>query len=206
MSYLYDSLARYGDIYALKLNLSPKKVINQLKLYESDWVAYNPRKNIPRKGLSITSLDGGLSGIPDLDSIREYNIKHNLDLDETDFNKKTELWPLVQDALTPFENYLGRTHFIRMDRTGCFPPHRDDYSIDVNSFRLFIAIDGCNPPDNYFIIEEKICNFIPGKVYFINTCKEHTVFTTGSQSTFVVANITISDESVNTVLNNLLIS
>tara|TARA_A100001011_G_scaffold361461_1_gene409591 strand:- start:661 stop:1281 length:621 start_codon:yes stop_codon:yes gene_type:complete len=206
MSYLYDSLARYGDIYALKLNLSPKKVINQLKLYDSDWVAYNPRKNIPRKGLSITSLDGGLSGIPDLDSIRDYNIKHNLDLDETDFNKKTELWPLVQDALTPFENYLGRTHFIRMDRTGCFPPHRDDYSIDVNSFRLFIAIDGCNPPDNYFIIEEKICNFIPGKVYFINTCKEHTVFTTGSQSTFVVANIIISDESVNTVLNNLLIS
>ena len=206
MSYLYDSLARYGDIYALKLNLDPKKVMNELKLYNSDWVAYNPRKNIPRKGLSITSLDGGLSGIPDLDSIREYNIKHNLDLDETDFNKKTELWPLVQDALTPFENYLGRTHFIRMDRTGCFPPHRDDYSIDVNSFRLFIAIDGCNPPDNYFIIEEKICNFIPGKVYFINTCKEHTVFTTGSQSTFVVANITISDESVNTVLNNLLIS
>ena len=206
MSYLYDSLARYGDIYALKLNLDPKKVMNELKLYDSDWVAYNPRKNILRKGLSITSLDGGLSGIPDLDSIREYNIKHNLDLDETDFNKKTELWPLVQDALTPFENYLGRTHFIRMDRTGCFPPHRDDYSIDVNSFRLFIAIDGCNPPDNYFIIEEKICNFIPGKVYFINTCKEHTVFTTGSQSTFVVANITISDESVNTVLNNLLIS
>ena len=206
MSYLYDSLARYGDIYALKLNLDPKKVMNELKLYNSDWVAYNPRKNILRKGLSITSLDGGLSGIPDLDSIREYNIKHNLDLDETDFNKKTELWPLVQDALAPFENYLGRTHFIRMDRTGCFPPHRDDYSIDVNSFRLFIAIDGCNPPDNYFIIEEKICNFIPGKVYFINTCKEHTVFTTGSQSTFVVANITISDESVNTVLNNLLIS
>ena len=206
MSYLYDSLARYGDVYALNLDLSPSKVMDELKLYESDWVAYNPRKNIPRKGLSITSLDGRLSGIPDLDSVREYNIKHNLDLDETSFNKKTELWPLVQDALAPFENYLGRTHFIRMERTGCFPPHRDQYSIDVNSFRLFIAIDGCNPPDNYFIIDEKIYNFTPGKVYFINTCKEHTVFTTGSQSTFVVANIIISDKSVNTVLNNLLIS
>ena len=206
MSYLYDSLARYGDVYALNLDLTPSKVMDELKLYESDWVAYNPRKNIPRKGLSITSLDGGLSGIPDLDSVREYNIKHNLDLDETSFNKKTELWPLVQDALAPFENYLGRTHFIRMERTGCFPPHRDQYSIDVNSFRLFIAIDGCNPPDNYFIIDEKIYNFTPGKVYFINTCKEHTVFTTGSQSTFVVANIIISDKSVNAVLNNLLIS
>ena len=168
MSYLYDSLARYGDVYALNLDLSPSKVMDELKLYESDWVAYNPRKNIPRKGLSITSLDGGLSGIPDLDSVREYNIKHNLDLDETSFNKKTELCAfLVQDALAPFENYLGRTHFIRMERTGCFPPHRDQYSIDVNSFRLFIAIDGCNPPDNYFIIDEKIYNFTPVEKYIL---------------------------------------
>lgn len=206
MSYLYDSLVRYGDVYALNLDLSPNKVIDELRLYETDWVAYNPRKNIPRKGLSITSLDGGLSGIPDLDSVKEYNIKHNVNLDETSFNKRTELWPLVQDALAPFENYLGRTHFIRMERTGCFPPHRDQYSIDVNSFRLFIAINGCNPPDNYFIVDGKIHNFIPGKVYFINTCKEHTVFTTGSESTFVVANIIISDKSVNAVLNNLLVS
>ena len=206
MSYLYDSLARYGDVYSLKLSVNEIDLMNKLKLYKNEWVKYNPRKDIPRYGLSITSLDGGLSGIPDLDSVKEYNTKHNLDLDETNFNKKTELWPLVQDALAPFENYLGRTHFIRMERTGCFPPHRDQYSIDVNCFRLFIAIDGCNPPDNYFIIDEKIYHWEHGRVYFINTCKEHTVFTTGFQSTFVVANIIISDESVNAVLKNLLIS
>ena len=203
MSYLYDSLARYGDVYSLKLSVNAIDLMNKLKLYKNEWVKYNPRKDIPRYGLSITSLDGGLSGIPDLDSIKEYNTKHNLDLDETNFNTKTELWPLVQDALAPFENYLGRTHFIRMERTGCFPPHRDQYSIDVNCFRLFIAIDGCNPPDNYFIIDEKIYHWEHGRVYFINTCKEHTVFTTGFQSTFVVANIIISDESVNAVLKNL---
>ena len=101
MSYLYDTLARYGDVYALSLH-TDRDILKELKKY--NWVQYNPRKNIPRRGLSITSLDGGLSGIPDLDSVKEYNIKHNLNLDETSFNQKTELWPLVESALKPFEN------------------------------------------------------------------------------------------------------
>lgn len=206
MSYLYDSLARYGDCYELNLNLDVKNTLKKLEVYSSQWVPYNPRKKIPRYGLSITSFDGGLSGIPDLDSIREYNIKNNLNLDETDFNQKTELWPLVSDALQPFEKHLGRTHFIRMDRTGCFPPHRDQYSRDLNSFRLFIPIEGCNPPDNYFILDEKILRFNHGKVYFINTCKEHTVFTTGSASMFAVANVILSQESIDAVLSNLSVS
>lgn len=203
MSYLYDCLARYGDVYPLNLNISCN-VTEQLKDYK--WIPYNPRKNIPRRGLSITSYDGGLSGIPDLDSVKEYNSKHNLNLDETSFQKKTELWPLVEKALKPFENHLGRTHFIQMDRTGCFPPHRDQFTIEVNTFRLFIALKNCNPPHNYFIIDNKIYNWDHGRVYFINTCKEHTVFTTGNTSTFCVANIIINDDSVQQVLNNLLVS
>lgn len=206
MSYLYDSLARYGDCYELDLHLDIKNTLRKLEDYSNKWVPYNPRKKIPRYGLSITSLDGGLSGIPDLDSVREYNIKNNLNLDETDFNQKTELWPLVESVFKPFENFLGRTHFIQMNRTGCFPPHRDQYSKDLNSFRLFIPIVGCNPPTNYFILDEKILRFEHGKVYFLNTCKEHTVFTTGMSSMFAVANIILKEESVNAVLNNLSIS
>ena len=206
MSYLYDSLARYGDVYPLKQMVNPYDVLKKLQLFKHDWIPYNPRKNIPRYGLSITSLDGGLSGIPDLDSVKEYNIKHNLKLDETDFNKKTELWPFIEKGLLPFENYLGRTHFIRLDRTGCFPPHRDQYSIELKSFRLFIPLENCNPPNTYFIIDDKIYHWEHGRVYFINTCKEHTIFTTLNQSTFVVANIIIDEQSVNTVLKNLLIS
>lgn len=203
---LYECLSRYGDFYELNLAVDTKLILKELELYAHNWVQYNPRKNIPRKGLSITSLDGGLSGVPDLDSVREYNIQNNVDLDETDFNTKTELWPLVSDALVPFEKHLGRTHFIRMDRTGCFPPHRDQYSRKLNSFRLFIPIEGCNPPDNYFILDEKILKFEHGKVYFLNTCKEHTTFTTGSSSLFVVANVILNEESVDAVLSNLRIS
>ena len=206
MSYLYDCLTRYGDCYELNFEVDKKLIDNELLFFKNDWVQYNPRKNIPRYGLSITSLDGGLSGIPDLDSVREYNIKNNLKLDEIDFNKKTEVWDLVDAGLKEFDGHLGRTHFIRMDQTGCFPPHRDQYSREINSFRLFIPIKRCNPPDSYFILDNKILNFTVGKVYFINTCKEHTIFTTGEYSLFVVANIILSEESVDKVLNNLSIT
>ena len=44
MSYLYDVLARYGDVYGLKCELNSGRVMDELKLYEDDWVQYNPRK------------------------------------------------------------------------------------------------------------------------------------------------------------------
>jgi len=203
---LYECLTRYGDCYQLNFSISQKQILQELKLYKNDWVNYNPRKNIPRYGLSITSLDGGLSGIPDLDSVREYNIKNNLNLDETDFNQKTELWNLVAPTFSEFDKHLGRTHFIKMYQTGCFPPHRDQYFRELNSFRLFLPIKGCNPPDSYFILDNKILNFDHGKLYFINTCKEHTLFTTGNESLFIVANVILNDLSVDAVLNNLSIS
>ncbi len=206
MSYLYDCLIRYGDAYALKNRANPAEINKGLLPYSKKWVKYNPRKPIPREGLSITSLDGGLSGVPDLDSVREYNNKHKLNLDETDFNQKTELWPIIRNVLEPYENYLGRTHFIRMMQGGCFPPHRDLYSREVNSFRLFLPLVGCNPPDSYFILNNNILHFDHGSLYFLDTCKEHTVFTTGMFSLFVVANIIISEESVDTVLKNMRLS
>lgn len=202
MSYLFDNLTRYGDFYELKYRVDLAK-LEELKLYKYDWVQYNPRKNIERYGLSITSLDGELSGIPDLDSIREYNKKNNLQLDEPDFNVKTELWPLVSDCLEPFEKHLGRTHFIRMPRGGHFPPHRDQYSRNFSTFRLFIPLRACNPPQSYFILEDKILRFNHGNAYFINTCKEHTIFTMSEESLFVVANIITNEESIDTVLQNL---
>lgn len=203
MSYLYDCLTRYGDCYALKQSLRVTDVQNALEQYKDKWVQYNPRKKINRQGLSITSLDGGLSGIPDLDSVKEWNIKHNVNLDEEDFTQKTELWPIVENALKPYEKFLGRTHFIRMGRTGCFPTHRDQFKREVKSLRLFIPIVNCNPPHNYFILDDKILNFDHGQVYFLNTCKEHTTFTVRETSIFVVANVVVSEQSVDTILKNL---
>ena len=40
----------------------------------------------------------------------------------------------------PFEGYVGRSHFIRMDKGGHFPPHRDHMLPEVDTMRLFIPI------------------------------------------------------------------
>lgn len=206
MSYLYDCLTRYGDCYSLRGYINPDYVQDSLRQFDQTWVQYNPRKNIPRWGLSITSFDGQMTGIPDLDSIKDYNEKHGTSLSEMSFTEPTAAWPIVQPVLRQFEPHLGRTHFIKMDVGGCFPTHRDQYARELESFRLFIPIANCNPPFSYFILDNKILTFDHGWVYFINTCKEHTFFTTLDQSMFVVANVALNEHSVDAVLQSFSIT
>ena len=207
MIYLFDTIARYGDIIPLNYKLDYKKFEEGLKLFDDKWVQYNPRKNIPRYGLSITSLDGGFSGRPDLDSLKEYNIEHNLNLDEPDFKTLTPIWPYVESVLSKFKNHLGRTHIIKMSAGGQFPSHRDHYDRELPTCRLFIPIYNCNPPFNYFILDDNLLRFDHGRLYFLNTCKEHIVFTSGrggnQQSMFIVANLILTKESVDLVLHNM---
>ena len=207
MSYLFDTIARYGDIIPLKYKLDYKKFEEGLELFGDKWVQYNPRKNIPRYGLSITSLDGGFSGIPDLDSLKEYNEVHNLNLDEPDIKTLTPFWPYVESVLSQFKNHLGRTHIIKKSAGGQFPSHRDHYERENKSFRLFLPIYNCNPPFNYFILDDNLLRFDHGRLYFLNTCKEHIVFTSGrggnQQSMFIVANLILTEESTDLILHNM---
>ena len=48
---------------------------------------------------------------------------------------------------------------------------------EKKSFRLFLPIYKCNPPYNYFILDDKILHFEHNRLYYLNTCKEHIVFT-----------------------------
>ena len=224
MSHLLTRIALYGDVLSLKMMLDYKKFEKGLKLYDDKWVQYNPRKNIPREGLSITSLDGGFSGIPDLDSLKEYNEQHNVNLDEPDITTKTPFYPYVESVLGKFKNHLGRTHLIRKYAGGQFPSHRDGYERDIPSFRLFLPIYNCNPPFNYFILDDKILRFEHGRMYFLNTLKEHIVITSARggppsggpdntknfipgggdlQSMYLVANINLNEESTDLVLHNM---
>tara|TARA_B100001245_G_scaffold232630_1_gene215187 strand:- start:66 stop:698 length:633 start_codon:yes stop_codon:yes gene_type:complete len=207
MSYLLTRIALYGDIIPLKYKLDYKKFEEGLELFKDKWVQYNPRKKIARYGLSITSLDGGFSGRPDLDSLKEYNIEHNLNLDEPDFKTLTPIWPYVESVLSKFKNHLGRTHIIKMSAGGQFPSHRDHYERENKTCRLFIPIYNCNPPFNYFILDDKVLHFDHGRLYFLNTCKEHIVFTSGrggdQQSMFIVANVNLTEESTDLILHNM---
>jgi hypothetical protein len=150
-------------------------------------------------------LDGKLSGIPDLDSLLEYNRENNTDISELDIDKPT---PVYEYALPYFKNiapYICRTHVIRLNPCGSFPIHRDNKTYDIESFRLFVPLSNCNPPITYFILEDKILHFNKGYVYFIDTCLEHVLFNASASKTssFIVINVKLCEESVDAVIKTL---
>ena len=202
VSNLYSTLTRFGDYYPLNLTGNANNIIEELN-NNFDWVKYNPRKNINREGLSITSLDGGLSGKPDLDSLYEYYFETGIAHSESDFNTKTPVYPLFSKWLDPFEKYLGRTHVIRLNSGGYFPPHRDNKSTSIKSFRLFLPLN-YSSSSIFFLLEDSKMNFENGKMYFIDTAKMHTLFNTDETPFyFVVANVILSEESVSETIKFL---
>ena len=201
-SSLYSTLTRFGDYYPLKLEHNTDGIIQDLDQF--DWVQYNPRKKIDRQGLSITSLDGGMSGMPDLDSLYDYYSETGIALDETNFTTKTPVYKYFKQWLDPLEAHLGRTHVIRLNQGAFFPPHRDNKHSNIDSFRLFLPLNYKNS-QNFFLLEDKKIEFKNGVMYFIDTAKMHTLFNTDEYPFyFVVANIILSKESVDATLQHLL--
>jgi hypothetical protein len=201
-SNLYSTLTRFGDYYPLKLKHETGSIIQDLEKF--NWVQYNPRKKIDRQGLSITSLDGGMTGIPDLDSLYDYYSQTGIALDETNFTTKTPVYEYFKQWLDPLEAHLGRTHVIRLNRGAFFPPHRDNKHSNIDSFRLFLPLN-YESNQNFFLLEDKKMEFKNGVMYFIDTAKMHTLFNTNDYPFyFVVANIILSKESVNATLQHLL--
>ena len=121
----YTSLLSFGDFIPLKLKCDVKKLFDEIKQFS--FSQYNPRKDIKRYGLSITSLDGSINGI-DLDSIKDYNIENKTEYDELSFNKLTDVYYSsneIQKVVKPFIKHLGRSHILYLPEGGYFPPHRD---------------------------------------------------------------------------------
>tara|TARA_B110000238_G_C16052270_1_gene406658 strand:+ start:293 stop:913 length:621 start_codon:yes stop_codon:yes gene_type:complete len=201
-SILYSTLTRFGEYYPLKLKNKVGNIVDTLN-NEFDWVQYNPRKNIDRQGLSVTSLDGGMSGKPDLDSLYEYYDQTGIVLNETNFTTKTPAYKYFKKWLDPLDGHLGRTHVIRLNRGGFFPPHRDNTHSNIESFRLFLPLT-YSSEQHFFLLEDKKMEFKNGEMYFIDTAKMHTLFCTGNNPFyFLVTNVILTQESVDATLKFL---
>ena len=191
----YNSLLSFGDLIPLKIKCDVKKLFNEVK--DFNYLQYNPRKDIKRYGLSITSLDGNMDGI-DLDSIKEYNIENNTEYDELSFQAFTSVYyesQEIQKITEPFLGHIGRSHILHLPEGGYFPPHRDlpVYVEQQNSLRVLVPLKGCNPPDMYFMYEDKPLHFEHGRAYFLNTNKAHNLFAF-KDSYMIVLNIKTSEE------------
>lgn len=90
---LYQQLFIYGDFIPLKFKIDLDLYNKEVGFFDNFWVDYNKHKgSTGRKGLSITSLDGGMSGDPDLQSLYEYSKKTGKNYSENQFNKPTEAY------------------------------------------------------------------------------------------------------------------
>lgn len=199
----YTMLTQYGNFYALNLHLNDPEGFVKWTEEQFEYVRYNPRKNIDRWGLSITSLDGGLSGRPDLDSLLEYNKEHNTTYKETDFTTKTPVYeyPGLQKILDPFEGEYHRTHILKLNPGGFFPPHRDIRGVHFRSFRLIVPLTNVNPPYANFVLEDKTLHWEQGQMYFVDTAKMHYLFNANvdTPSYWIVLNVNTNEHTVKTV-------
>jgi hypothetical protein len=203
---LYSNLTVYGNVYPTKIRLPDPDKFVQWTEENFTYVKYNPRKEINRFGLSITSLDGGLSGVSDLDSLAEYNLENSVSLHETSFNICTPVYdyPSLKQILFPIKDYIFRSHILKLNPGGFFPPHRDFRGSDFRSFRLIIPLKNMNPPECTFIVNNKIQYWKEGTVYFVDTAMMHYLFNASFNPAYmIVLNVGLDINSIKFVVNNM---
>jgi len=203
---LYNYLTAYGTVVETQFRLKNPHAYVQWTEENFDYVRYNPRKDVNRWGLSLTSLDGRMNGIPDLDSLSEYNIEHGTKYTERDFVTLTEAYNYTElvELLAPIQKHLFRSHILRINSGGFFPPHRDYRGMNFNSFRIIIPLQGCNPPALTFIVDDKIINWEHGGLYFVDTAKIHYLFNASFEPRYMaVFNVDLNKDTIEFVTKNL---
>ncbi len=198
----YLKLSSLGETCPLKIKFDSVLLKKQLTPYLHNWIPYNQSKpGYNRYGLSLFSLDGGTSGEIDLSSVSEYNKENQKDYDEFSFRTPTRYWrefSSLSEPLKKIEKNLGRSHLLKFDRGGFFPPHRDR----GRAFRL-IAFFFCIPDHFVFLLEDKKFFFMPERLYFLDTRKAHSLFSFQDNATILVLNVEYNRDSLNFVIENL---
>jgi len=206
MNHYHLTLSSFGDQSQLSIGMDNIDDFIQWTELNFEYVKYNPRKDVNRYGLSITSLDGGVSGIPDLDSLREYNKENNVHYREQDFTCFTPVskHPELKKLLDPFRDYIFRTHILKLKPGGFFPPHRDFTKYKVDSCRLIIPLKNISPPSVNFIIEDQILNWESGKMYFVNTAKLHSLANSSfNDSYWIVINCRLDEYITDYIISKM---
>lgn len=201
---LYSKLLAYGNKYPLNIYTDPSKTLQYLEEYDDFWHQYNPEKDIKRYGLSLINHTGLLKDGEDLDSLKG-EVEVN-EVQETSFNIPTPAYGIVKDTLDIFEGCLVRTHFLKLSPSGYFPDHIDNQKDTIDSFRLLVPIQNCNPPHGWFMSGEEVLHWEHGQMYFLNTCMRHTLFnaSTNKDMIMLVLNVKLNKKSINKVFWNMM--
>lgn len=199
MTALTDVIVTFGDVFELDFTKYDCHKMTELLLKHPGWKYYQPHKpGYNRYGLSVTSLDGNFSGEPDLYSLREYYQQTGKQYNEIDFKKRTNIvsfLPELNEILDFFEPGLGRVHFLKLNKGGFFPPHRDNGAvIKPESFRILVPIHNFGINDMKWIQDESVLNLKLGHFYFINTSKAHSLFSFVDNCIMLVLNVNWTED------------
>ncbi len=204
---LYERLTAYGDIVGLSLRVDLGQYETEIAPWSGHFVHYNPNKpSINRHGLSLTSLDGGMSGTPDLTSLGEHNRVHGTRYTEQSFQTVTpayEALTSLHKVMQPFVP-LGRCHILRLGEGGFFPPHRDEFTKNLRytpvAFRIVVPLINADPDTMVFLHEDERAHLEQGRAYFMNTCKSHSVFSFRNNCQLLVMNVPFTLNHIQTLL------
>lgn len=206
---LYQQLYIYGDFVPLKFKIDLGLYSNQINEFDSNWVVYNKQRgDTGRLGLSVTSLDGGLSGYPDLQSLYQFSKETGQNISENKFNVPTEVFKKVSclhEILEYFDGGLGRCRLIKFSPGGFFPPHRDQ-SISFNVpdyFRIFVPLKNAGANTLYFIYDDKKIAYEPGRAYLFNALKTHSVFSFGNDVHTFAMSLQLNERNIKLAINSL---
>jgi len=188
-----------------------RKMLDELKPFKDDWKRYNPRKiENNRWGLSVTSFDGGLSGIPDLDSLLNYEQETGITLHNYDCDIPTRVWEESTELkrfLEPWKKWVTRCHFLRIDKGGYFPDHFDvnkhDFTYDEIRFVGFVNTDKYNFK---WIYDDKIFAGESGSFWYFNASKRHSVFSTENGMMLLVVCMNFDEELYIKMLDTAIIT
>ena len=202
---LYMLLANYVTQIPLTLSLNDPKSIPAWTEERFKYVQYNTsRPDIRREGLSITSLDGGVTGRPDLDTL--YHADGKGRYDEMDFKVRTPVaeHPEIKKLLDHFGDNVGRSHILKINPGGYFPPHRDFRKQLFDTFRIIVPLLDTDYPSFTFMLEDQLLRWETGRPYFLDTAKQHHLFNCYSTPSYwIVLNIATNEQSVEQVLGKM---
>lgn len=204
---LYQQLFIYGDFIPLNFKINLDLYSKEIRQFDENWVIYNKQRgDTGRMGLSITSLDGGMSGYPDLQSLYQYAKETGKNISENKFCVPTEAFrkmSSLSEILSFFDNGFGRCRLVKFRNGGYFPPHRDQ-SIRYNVpdyFRIFVPLMNTGNNSLYFIYDDKKIAYEPGRAYLFNALKTHSVFSFVDDAHTFAMSLQLNEENIKRALD-----
>lgn len=153
------------------------------------WVPFQPRKDqfndresILVYGVKDSKPDDpcGLSQLA-----RVYGYKPT----ESSMNYPTAAKDLLTCMNEVFDFFdFGRTFLVRLNTGGHYPPHRDHILLNRPTIRL-IAFLGDSVSSLRWEVEDRMVQFQPNTLYYVDTRKTHRLWSSHHHSTMLVCNV-----------------